>query len=162
MAAILVGGVVLAWSLVESGRLLSGPLPIGLACLCMQMQAVDQTKQSSAGSLAIAHDVHTTGWKAAPVLVNRADPSPVQYKIDAKGDSIDTIYARHLCKLARALFILKRTQSRLTASTPLATSPRIPATAGISLEKRGILSWLTEPAPFNPDMMTTDMLFGAG
>jgi drug/metabolite transporter (DMT)-like permease len=44
MAAIAVGGVVLAWSLVESRRLLSGPLLIGLACLCMQMHAVDQTK----------------------------------------------------------------------------------------------------------------------
>ena len=34
-----------------------------------------------------AHAVHTTGWKAAPVLVNRTDPSSGPYKIDVKKNS---------------------------------------------------------------------------
>lgn len=34
-----------------------------------------------------AHAVHTTGWKAARVLVNRTDPSWVQRRNDAQSDS---------------------------------------------------------------------------
>ena len=43
--------------------------------------------------LRTAHAVHTTGWKAAPVLVNRADPSWVPRKIDTKGDSFCDLVA---------------------------------------------------------------------
>jgi len=53
-----------------------------------------------------AHTVHTTGWKAAPLLVNRADPSWGPRKIDAKGDS----YMHGVrCSLARSKLMAQAT-----------------------------------------------------
>ena len=54
MAAIVAGGFVLAWAPVESGRSFSGPLLIGLACLCWALDNNLTRKVSTSDAFGIA------------------------------------------------------------------------------------------------------------